>query len=111
MALSKQAAQKALAIFHQIKDEFLPELIIPHSIDRLIDLSDWTEDELENRPINRVLGWDRKSDDGWENILIYTPNPSNELKDRFSELAKGIINSSINKPATFNPQLWCFGWF
>ena len=108
MALSYNSVVKANALFRILQKEVIPELLIPTFSE---DMADWPEEKKINPELNVVLGWGKKSDDGWESYSFFIENPSEELIDRFDEL-KGIIpNSSINEPYHLNKKLWCIGWF
>lgn len=72
---------------------------------------DWSEKERENPELNKVYGFDRKSDDGWENLVFFVENPAKELVDRFNELKNKVPNSSYSEPYNENSEIWIFGWF
>ena len=109
MALSFTTVQKAYTVFNKIKKELLPELEIPSWPQ---DMGDWDEKKRSNPPLNTVLGWGRKSDDGWESIAFFIKDPSEELISRFEELRLEIkSNSHINGKYHRNENIWCIGWF
>lgn len=108
MALSFNSVKKAYTVFNTLKKEFGVPENIPSWPE---DMQQWKGDERENPKINTVYGWDKKSDDGWENLYFFTENPSEELKKRFDELAEIVPNSTMNKPYSYNEKLWIIGWF
>lgn len=107
MALSYRSVQIAYEVFHELK-AILPELIIESWPQ---DMSEWTSTEQENPPLNRVLGWGKKYDSGWESISFFCQNPSNELISKFEELKKRVPNTSLSKPYHRNEDLYVIGWF
>ena len=74
-------------------------------------MSEWSEEERKKPRLNQVYGFDKKFDSGWENLVFFVKNPSQELKDKFEEIKSKVGNSSINKPYSQNKSLWIFGWF
>ena len=74
-------------------------------------MAEWEEEERKNPRLNQVYGFNKKSDSGWENIVFFVKNPSQELKDKFEELKVKVGNSSINNSYSRNESLWIFGWF
>lgn len=108
MALSYRSVQKAYEVFNILNNELLPDLKIPSWP---ADMSEWSDKQRENPPLNTVIGWDKKSDDGWEEIFFLVENPSQQLKDRFAELEGQVPNSCLNGKYTFNKKLWIIGWF
>lgn len=109
MGLSFNTVEKTYKIFHTIKTEFLPELRIPSWPE---DMADWNNSKKENPPLNEVLGWDKKYDNGWENICFFTKKPDPKLVKRFKALAQeNIGNSIICGPYKRNKDIWCIGWF
>jgi len=109
MALSFTNVEKAYEVFNEIKETVLPELTINSWPE---DMAEWSSEQRETPELNRVYGFDKKSDDGWENIYFFVENPSTELKDKFNELKGKVRNSSMAKPYNSeNPQLWIFGWY
>lgn len=109
MGLSISTVQEAYSIFHEIKTDFLPELRISAWPS---DMATWSDDKKENPPLNEVLGWDRKSNDGWENICFFIENPPRPLIKAFQAKAKARIhNSMICGPYKRNEKIWCIGWF
>lgn len=106
MALSFSAVEKAYKVFNEINK------IIPLSIGSLPeDMTQWEDRKQENPEENKVYGFDRKSDYGWESLVFFVKNPSNELKQKFDDLKKSVPNSSISKPYSRNDKYWIFGWF
>lgn len=109
MALSFSTVQKAYTVFNTLKRELLPELEIPSWPQ---DMGEWEREDQENPSLMRVHGWGKKSDDGWESISFFIDNPSQELKDRFEDLANEIrSNTHLNGPYHRNEKLWVIGWF
>ena len=108
MALSFRNVQKAYEVFNEIKKTVLPELSIGSFPE---DMAEWSESEQEEPQVNKVYGFDQKSDSGWENIVFFVKNPSEELKLKFAELESKVGNSSISNPYSKNKSLWIFGWF
>jgi hypothetical protein len=108
MALSFRNVQKAYEVFNEIKKTVLPELSIGSFPE---DMAEWSEEERKEPRLNQVYGFDNKSDSGWENLVFFVKNPSEELKQKFAELESKVGNSSISKPYSQNKSLWMFGWF
>ena len=108
MALSFQSVENAYGVFHEIKKTVLPELTINSWPE---DLYDWSEEERENPQLNRVYGFDKKADDGWENLVFFVENPTEELKRKFDELKHQVPNSAMSKPYSNSRSIWMFGWF
>lgn len=108
MALSFQSVGIAYGVFHEIKQTVLPELTINSWPE---DMYDWSEREREDPQTNRVYGFDKKADDGWENLVFFVKNPSEELKQKFNQLKSNVPNSSFSKPYNKNSSIWIFGWF
>lgn len=108
MALSYSSVQKAYEVFNILENELLPDLKIPSWPS---DMGEWTDEKRENPPLNTVIGWGKKLDDGWENIFFIVENPSQKLKDRFNELEGRVPNSCLNSEYQFNKKLWIIGWF
>lgn len=108
MALSYNSIQKAYKVFNDLKKTVIPELSIPSFPQ---DMRDWSEDDRETPSENQVYGFDKKSDGGWENIIFFVKNPSEELKQKFDKLKDTVPNSSLSKPYSANESLWIFGWF
>jgi hypothetical protein len=108
MALSFQSVQKAYKVFNILKEELLPELRIKSWPS---DMGEWSEEKKKDPPVNEVIGWGKKSDDGWENIFFFVKDPSEELKERFNELEGQVPNSCMNSRYEKNPGLWIIGWF
>lgn len=110
MALSFKSVQKAYEIFNILKKEHLPQLRIPSWPS---DMGEWDQEKKENPPTLEVLGWGKKSDDGWESISFFIEDPSKELKERFEELVNEIKvpNTHINEQYHKNKRLWLIGWF
>ena len=109
MALSFKSVQKAYEVFNTLKKECLPQLQIPSWPE---DMAEWNDNKRANPREMIVLGWGKKSDDGWESLSFFIKNPSQQLKDRFEELKEcGIPNTSLNEPYHKNENLWVIGWF
>lgn len=108
MALSFRNVERAYEVFNELKRTVLPELSIGSFPE---DMSEWSDDEKKHPRLNEVYGWDKKSDSGWENIVFFVKNPSQELKDKFEQLKVKVGNSSINNAYSRNESLWIFGWF
>ena len=108
MAINYANVQKAYEVFNELKKTVLPELNITSWPS---DMADWTESEKKNPQLNTVFGFSKKSDSGWEELVFFVKNPSEELKSKFAELESEVGNSSISKPYRKNPKLWIFGWF
>lgn len=108
MALSFQNVERAYEVFNELQKTVLPEL----SIDSFpVDLTDLSYEEKARPRVNEVYGFDRKSDSGWENLVFFVKNPSDELKQKFEELKTKVGNSSMSHPYHRNADLWVFGWF
>lgn len=108
MALSFKTVEKANEIFGQIKREYLPDLDIKSWP---CDMSEWGTKKQTYPPVLEVLGWDKKSDDGWESLRFFIKNPSPELIEGFERLNTIKSNSCISGPYPLNEKLWYFGWF
>ena len=108
MALSFSTVQEAYSVLHAMRITCLPELKISSWPS---DMAEWNDDEKENPPVLEVLGWSRKSDDGWENLIFFLENPSDQVIATFKKLNIIKSNTSICSPYERNPDLWCFGWF
>jgi hypothetical protein len=108
MALSFRNVQKAYEVFNEIKKTVLPELSIGSFPE---DMSEWSESDRKEPHVNQVYGFDKKSDSGWENLVFFVNQPSEDLKRRFEELKNKVGNSSISEPYSQNKSLWMFGWF
>lgn len=103
MALSFRSVEKAYEVFHELGVKHVPSW--PE------DMYTWSEEKRAHPEEDRVYGWDKKVDDGWENIFFFVRNPSQELKDKFDQLKHRVPNSSMSKPYGYNKELWMFGWF
>ncbi|WP_299576646.1 hypothetical protein [uncultured Sunxiuqinia sp.] len=108
MALSFESVKKAYEVLNEIKKTVLPELTINSWPE---DLLEWSEDKRENPEPNTVYGFDKKSDDGWENLIFFVETPSKELKAKFDELKDRVPNSSMLKRYSQNTDLYVIGWF
>lgn len=106
MALSFSSVEKAYEVFHELKS------IIPLSTPSFPeDMAEWTVMERKNPLEYKVYGYEKKYDNGWENLIFFVCNPSDELKQRFDELKSKVPNSSMSHAYTNNDSLWIFGWF
>lgn len=106
MALSFESVKKAYTVFHEIKK------LIPLSIDSFPDdMSDWDDKDKDNPELNKVFGWSKKYDNGWESISFFVKAPTQELIKKFDELKDVVPNTSISEPYHRNEKIWCFGWF
>lgn len=106
MALSFSSVQKAYEVFNELKK------IVPLSIPSWPeDMYKWSIEEQKNPPLNTVIGWDKKADDGWGNIVFFIKGPPKKLVERFNELKKKVPNSSYCEPYRDNPEIWVIGWF
>ena len=108
MALSFQSVQKAYRVLNEIKETVLPDLVIDSWPE---DLFDWSDEERKNPQLNRVYGFDKKSDNGWENLVFFVEKPDEKLKVKFDELKENVPNSSFAKPYKENSDFYIFGWF
>lgn len=107
MALSFSTVQKAYEILHELKT-VLPELRI-NSWPQ--DMAYFSQNEKDNPPILEVLGWGKKSDDGWESLTFFIKDPPQSLIDDFERLNTINANTSICEPYHRNESIWCIGWF
>ena len=103
MALSFSAVQKAYKVFNKLKIKWMPAW--PQ------DMSEFTEDQKANPETDMIYGWDKKSDDGWEQLFVFIKNPTEEFKTLFAEASRSVPNSSMAEPYKDNPDIWVFGWF
>lgn len=108
MALSFANVQNAYKVFNELKKTVLPELKINSFPE---DMVGWSDKENENPPLNTTYGFDKKYDSGWECLVFFVKNPSDELKNKFDELKSMVQNSSISKPIREGSDIWEFGWF
>lgn len=108
MALSFNSVKLAYKVLHQIKETVLPDLVIKSFPE---DMYDWTDEAKENPQLNKLYGFDRKSDNGWENLVFFVKSPSAELKQKFDELKGNVPNSSFFKPYSEDHLIWIIGWF
>jgi hypothetical protein len=109
MALSFTTVQQAYVVLNNIKKTAFPDLQIHSWPD---DMARWSRDKKDSPPLNALIGYDKKSDDGWENLVFFVDNPTDNLKDAFKELNTIKSNSSICRQYNDdNPSLWIFGWF
>lgn len=106
MALSFEAVKEAYKVFNELKH--FVNLDIPSWPE---DMAKWEIEKKRNPPLNQVHGFDKKSDDGWENLFFIVKEPSQDLKNRFDELKGRVWNSSLSCPYKYNKDLWVFGWF
>jgi len=107
MAISFTNIEKAYEVFNELKKSVLPELSISSFPE---DMSEWTDRNQANPQVNKVYGFSKKSDSGWESIVFFVENPSDELKEKFEELKIEVGNSSISEEFFKNSNLWIFGW-
>jgi len=107
MALSFSAVEKVYKVFNELKT-LIPDLSIGAWPE---DMSGWPENKRKTPEVNTVYGWDRKYDNGWENLFFFVRNPSDELKKKFDDLKSKVPNTSLSEPYTENRDLWVFGWF
>lgn len=109
MALSYDSVKKAYTVFNTLKKEYgIPERIPSWPADLLED-----SDLRKNPSQNVVYGFDKKNDDGWENLVFFIENPPVGFKERFLELATIVPNSTYSskwKDDGSSPY-WLFGWF
>lgn len=107
MGLSFNSVQRAYEIFGQLKREFNLDLRIPSWPE---DMSKWSTDKKENPPVDVVLGWDKKFDNGWESIAFFIEDPTPQLFERFHEL-NDLGNTSVCEPYKRNSSIHIIGWF
>jgi hypothetical protein len=108
MALSFTTVQDAYKVLHNIKMTALPELDIRSWPE---DTARWGWEKTLNPPENVLLGYDKKYDDGWEQLIFYVNSPTEKLKQAFREHNTIKGNSSICKPMADGSLTWVFGWF
>jgi hypothetical protein len=108
MALNFKNVQNAYKVFNELKKTVLLELDIPSWPE---DMREWQEKERKNPELCKVYGFDKKCDDGWESLVFFVKNPSEELKTKFSELKSFVHNSAMAEPYSKNSEIWIFGWF
>lgn len=108
MAISFKNAQNAHEAFERIKGSVLPELKTNSSPE---DMKEWSAQEREFPNLNTVYGFGKKADGGWENLMFFVRDPSEELKKRFNELEWLVPNSSMCEPYDENPDIWIIGWY
>jgi len=88
MALNFDAVKEAYKVFNELKH--VVALDIPSWPE---DMAKWSDEEKRYPRLNRVHGFDKKSDDGWENLFFIVKDPSQDLKNRFDELKGQVWNS------------------
>ena len=108
MALGLRNVQIAYEVFSELQKTVLPELSIG-SIPE--DMAQWPNEKREQPETNRVFGFDRKLDGGWESLVFFVENPSKELIERFDSLKGRVGNSPISRLYSRKDGLWIFGWF
>jgi hypothetical protein len=108
MALSFSTVQVAYKIFNRMKRECLPTLSIPSWPE---DMSEWDKKDKDNPPALVVTGWDKKYDNGWENLFFFIKNPSNDIIKKFEEYNTITSNTSMCERYKEGSDLWIFGWF
>lgn len=107
MALSFESVKKAYTVFNELKTVI--KLDTPSWPE---DMSEWNREDKENPKLNTVFGWDKKYDNGWENLVFFVKNPPIELLEKFDELKSMVPNTSMCKPyKENNSNVWIFGWF
>ena len=60
---------------------------------------------------NIVYGYDRKADDGYENVFINVPDLTPEQQRAFEQRAERIPNSTFCRAVKGHPGLTRLGWF
>lgn len=99
MALSKDNVEKAWKILNNInplaKNSFIEEVV------KLDDENSFKTDT--------ILGYDPKSDGGWENIFMNVKNITPEQLEKFEQRKREVHNSSFNKDE--GNGITCIGWF
>lgn len=108
MALSFNAVEKAYQVMGQLKKEFGSPKTIPSWP---LDIQSWSDKQKEGLVNDEVFGYDKKRDDGWENLFFILENPSPEFLERFKELAKQVPNSSFVDTWQDDPNRKVIGWF
>jgi len=108
MALSTNAIAMAYQVLSEIKQQVLPDLAIPSWP---MDMAKLPEDDRINPPVNEVMGFDRKADDGWENLFFIVRKPSPELITLFTHLKHKVPNTGFAKVYAQNDKYWILGWF
>lgn len=107
MALSKQSVEKAYVVFNELRNSVLPELRILSFPADILEVDSF---EKEFPHLNKVYGWDRKSDGGWENLIFFLVDPAEIVKAKFKELSEKVPNTAISKPYARNNKIWIMGW-
>lgn len=106
MALNFNSVKEAYKVFNEVKS------LVPLNIGAFPeDMSKWEEDKQIEPPLNEVLGWGKKCDNGWESISFFIKNPPEALISKFKKLENRVPNSSICQPYFRNQNIWCFGWY
>lgn len=108
MGISLTNVKRAHEVFNQLKESVLPDLRINSWPE---DMAEWTEKERESPHTNQVYGFDKKSDNSWENLYFFVENPSKELLEKFEQLKSKVGNSSMCSEYKRNKKLWIIGWF
>lgn len=108
MALSFKTVQDAYVILSQLRKIHLSELDIPSWPH---DMSTWERRQLEEPPLNEVLGSDRKSDGGWESLVFFVKDPSKPFINAFRDFNTIKSNSAICRRYSVDSNVWVFGWF
>ncbi|WP_116787657.1 hypothetical protein [Flavobacterium psychrotrophum] len=113
MGLSYSTVQDTYKVFNILKEEFFPKLNIKSWPE---DGYEWSEKKKKDPPLLELIGWDKKSDDGWENIffVIKSRDVPEGLKERFEELAQEYRIGNSRLFSTLSDErsdLFIIGWF
>ncbi|MFI5141931.1 MAG: hypothetical protein ACHQII_06205 [Bacteroidia bacterium] len=96
MALCKQAVEKAWYVLNTINPKANNSFICPH-------------DKHDEFKTDTIIGIDKKSDGGWENVFMNVKDITAEQLEIFEARKKEVPNSSFIKDE--GDGITCIGWF
>jgi hypothetical protein len=96
MALSKESVKTAWNILHEINPKANNSWIKDHD----------PEDEFKE---DYIIGYDKKADDGWENVFLNVRDITPEQLAIFERRKSEVPNSSFCRDE--GNGITCLGWF